>query len=50
MGVPVRRQKRFASDSSSENTFERDVDVATISDGLNTPNQHKNQELPASTN
>lgn len=45
MGAPVRKQKKIASESSSENTFERDV--ATNSDRLNTPSQHKYQEYPA---
>ena len=31
---------KLESDSSSDNTFERDV--ATISDRVNTPSQHKN--------
>ena len=40
----MRKQKRLASDSSSDDTFERDV--ATMSDRLNTPSQQKDQEQP----
>jgi hypothetical protein len=45
MGAPARTKKRLASHSSSENTFEREV--ATISDQINTPSHHKNQEPPS---
>jgi len=45
MRAAPRKQNRLASDTSSENTFERDV--VTISDQINTPSHYKNQEPPA---